>query len=61
MLKTIHELKTTPVMDELKLFNRKVYFKSGAIENILNQKPIFDLDGGLELTKNWLKASGYYK
>lgn len=53
--KTEHKLKTTPVSDELKLFQKNAIFPNSKAKAIINFQPAVNLSDGLDLTNQWLK------
>ncbi len=51
-------IKTTPSIFELGLFNRNALYLTTKAHHVLNFKPIFDLNRGMEMTAHWMKYLG---
>jgi len=52
-------IKTSPSMQELKLYRRKAVYSIEKAQKILGYSPAFDLARGLQLTAAWLKHHGF--
>jgi len=52
-------IRTSPSIQQLKLYNRKAVYSIERAREILGYSPAFDLGRGLRLTAAWLKHHGY--
>lgn len=54
-------LKTTPPLQELKLYNRRARYLADKASRLLGYTPKFDMNRGLQLSVAWLKLLGLVK
>jgi len=48
-------LKTTPTLEQLKLYGNKAYYQIDKAESILDYKPKISIEKGLQLSSQWLR------
>lgn len=59
MKRTEHALKTTPAKEDFGLYQRDVIYKSNKLEEILDWRPKFSVDEGIQVSVEWGKIQGF--